>query len=44
MFQNNRKFMVLFILDIPNNNNLKSFEYESKLLGITVADGSNGMF
>ena len=29
--------------DIANNNNFKSFEYKSKLLETTVADGANGI-
>ena len=32
-----------FNADIANDNNFKSFEYKSKLLGNTEADGTNGM-
>ena len=32
-----------FNADITNDNNFKSFEYKSKLLGNTEADGTNGM-
>ena len=30
--------------DIANNHNLKSFEYKTKLLRNTAADGANGIF
>ena len=30
-----------FDADIANNNNFKSFEYKTKLLGNTAADGAN---
>ena len=33
-----------FNLDIENNNDFKSFEYNPKLLGNTVVDGANGVF
>ena len=32
-----------FNLDIENNNDFKSFEYDPKLLGNTVVDGANGV-
>ena len=32
-----------FNLDIENNNDFKSFEYNPKLLGNTVVDGANGV-
>ena len=32
-----------FNADVTNNNNFKSFEYKTKLLGNTEADGNNGI-
>ena len=32
-----------FNADIGNNNNFKSFEYKTKVLGNTEADGNNGI-